>query len=522
LAAWLECHSPQLDGFVLIANDTQSELLLSALASAAAAAQADGRPLRLRTLRVLRGQVQVGTAGNLLPALPHLRCLQLELCAKRQISWPAAEEVAPLGVEALAPLQAATQLEELYVRGPWLHDRIPAADIPPDALPPRLQRLSWTAKHGQDAAADLSHLTQLTFLQLGTYMGSRTPLRSSQLPPQLQQLELVGKWCADDVLEVLEEQPQLVTAWQPRAVTPWHPQNDEEVPQLLARLPNLTAISMLASEVKDCQAALEQLPKLSTMTVTMKGRPIGAPPGWQPPVDKAVGVRSLRCLHLNLQRSSQPPEAALTALTALTKLMLFGLGFGNIRSQQQDRQQQQERRQEQERRQLQEQGQGQQQQQQQQQGRGRVLRRQYHWQRHYQVQPDMWSAWAGVLGRMAGLQWLSIPDVLLGGEWSWLRGLQQLRVLVVHSRDCFYGDAPATSLPWLEECSQEALPPQLQVLGVSGMTAEQAASWQVRRRLQQLVGSSGCEVVVGVDLDEGADPTQQLAGLPAALQQVLA
>jgi hypothetical protein len=75
---------------------------------------------------------------------------------------------------------------------------------------------------------------------------------------------------------------------------------------------------------------------------------------------------------------------------------------------------------------------------------------------------------------------------------------------------------------WLEGCSREALPPQLRVLCVCGMTAQHAAAWQVRRRLQQLVGSSGCEVVVGVDLDEVCDPTQQLAGVPVALQQLLA
>jgi hypothetical protein len=71
-------------------------------------------------------------------------------------------------------------------------------------------------------------------------------------------------------------------------------------------------------------------------------------------------------------------------------------------------------------------------------------------------------------------------------------------------------------------CRPTALPPQLQLLGASGLTAEQAAHWELRRRLQQLVGSSGCEVVVGPDLDEVCDPTQPLAGLPLCLQQALA
>jgi hypothetical protein len=60
------------------------------------------------------------------------------------------------------------------------------------------------------------------------------------------------------------------------------------------------------------------------------------------------------------------------------------------------------------------------------------------------------------------------------------------------------------------------------VLGVTGMKAGHAAHSKLRRRLQQLVGSSRCEVVVGPDLDEVADPTQQLAGVPETLQQALA
>jgi hypothetical protein len=119
--------------------------------------------------------------------------------------------------------------------------------------------------------------------------------------------------------------------------------------------------------------------------------------------------------------------------------------------------------------------------------------------------------------QLQGLRWLSVPAVLLEAGWGWLGGLQQLQVLVVCCMD------PAVStLTWLEGCSPAAVPPRLQVLGVSGMTAEQAAGWQLRRRLQQELGSSGCEVVVGVDLDEVGDPTQQLAGLPVELQQALA
>jgi len=51
---------------------------------------------------------------------------------------------------------------------------------------------------------------------------------------------------------------------------------------------------------------------------------------------------------------------------------------------------------------------------------------------------------------------------------------------------------------------------------VTKMPPDQAAPLQLRSRLRQLVGSSGCEVVVGM-----VDPTQQLAPLPEALQQAL-
>jgi hypothetical protein len=82
--------------------------------------------------------------------------------------------------------------------------------------------------------------------------------------------------------------------------------------------------------------------------------------------------------------------------------------------------------------------------------------------------------------------------------------------------------AGVTRVFWLEECRQQVLPPSLRVLGVSPVSAGQSAAWQLRHHLQQVLSSSGCEVVVGVDLDEVADRALQLEGLPAALQQALA
>jgi hypothetical protein len=77
------------------------------------------------------------------------------------------------------------------------------------------------------------------------------------------------------------------------------------------------------------------------------------------------------------------------------------------------------------------------------------------------------------------------------------------------------------SVPVWEQWVLGTLPPNLRVLNWRRLSAHRAVSVQLRRRLQRLVGDSGCEVVVGADLDEVADPMQQLAGLPVALQQAL-
>jgi hypothetical protein len=137
------------------------------------------------------------------------------------------------------------------------------------------------------------------------------------------------------------------------------------------------------------------------------------------------------------------------------------------------------------------------------------------------------AAWAEALGHMPALKWLSVPGQMLLVERPWLGSLQQLRVLVVQddgglrrkveSREGVQG----VSVTWGEEWALRALPPKLRVLNWHGLKAGLAASLQLRRRLQRLVSSSGCEVVVGPNLDEVADPIQQLAGLPVELQQVL-
>jgi hypothetical protein len=124
---------------------------------------------------------------------------------------------------------------------------------------------------------------------------------------------------------------------------------------------------------------------------------------------------------------------------------------------------------------------------------------------------------------MPWLRWLSVPAVLLTADQGWLGGLEQLQVLVL-SNALSSSDAQCLQLvEWLGTCDQQQLPPRLLVLGINIIKAEQAASWKVRRRLQRHLSSSGCEVVVGVDLDYVTDPAlhMQLTGLPVGLQQAL-
>jgi hypothetical protein len=126
---------------------------------------------------------------------------------------------------------------------------------------------------------------------------------------------------------------------------------------------------------------------------------------------------------------------------------------------------------------------------------------------------------------MPALKWLSVPGQLLLVERPWLGGLQQLRVLVLN-RLLHKTDKPTASIlerivQQLEGSSPLVLPPRLLLLGLTGIYMHHAGSHRLCRRMRCLLNSSGCEVVVGVDLDEVADPMKQLAGLPVALQRAL-
>jgi hypothetical protein len=453
-ATWLklERNRQRLEALTLSGSNSDnilhsSEPIFRALTS---------RLLPLHTLRVLHGDVSVRSAGQLLAVLPQLRRLQLEM------SVLDGGTRAPVLQQQLAPLQGATQLEELYFKGPNPTHPSLASGLA-RMLPVGLKRLSWEPVV-ELRSHNLSHLTGVTFLQLTgwTWNGPRK-LTSNRLPPGLQQLEVMEM---GDVVDLMEEQQESVTAWDVQNL------EDKAVQQQLSSLPNLQAVAVQGRQAGSpaAQAALEQAPKLSALTVycdpehELRGMCAG--------LATAANISSLRRLHFCLDGLPDPGN-----LVALAEL----------------------------------------------QPQGHVTQLRLSVDQPASCTLGQQRAWEAVVGSFNGLRWLSVPDVMLGAGSAWLGDMQQLRVLVVKCREAESGtEGSSMPCPWLEGCTSEGLPPQLRVLGVSGMTAEQAASMQLRRCLYQLVGSSGCEVVVGVSLDEAADPTQQLAGLPVALQQDLA
>jgi hypothetical protein len=124
-------------------------------------------------------------------------------------------------------------------------------------------------------------------------------------------------------------------------------------------------------------------------------------------------------------------------------------------------------------------------------------------------------AWSGGISLLPRLRWLSVP-AWLAAEGAWLGCLQQLQVLVLQC-DCMQG-LERFLKAWLLACRPEALPPRLQLFGLAHGLASYRAEG---RSLQRQLSSTGCHVVVVGDLKAVFNPTQQLAGLPAALQQAL-
>jgi hypothetical protein len=283
--------------------------------------------------------------------------------------------------------------------------------------------------------------------------------------------EPLGDLCSDQLppnlqqLELWNKDIDLEVVEQHRQVlTGWRVDEmcNSDVRQQLARLPHLTAADLFARDVSlDVgETALAQLSKLSSLRVWIPSDAVSATAhcwGVGRASAAAASIRSLRRLHLRL--SGVPEPTGLSAMAQLTQLRVTLLHEWGSTEQQQ--------------------------------------------------------AWARAVGSLVGLRWLSVPAVQLVAGQAWLGGLQQLRVLVLHCNNP--DDAQlVSSMSWVGAVSH-----QLHVLGVSGVKAEEGAALQLRRPLQQALGSRGCEVVVGVDLDAAAGPTQQLAGLPEALQQVL-
>jgi hypothetical protein len=176
---------------------------------------------------------------------------------------------------------------------------------------------------------------------------------------------------------VLKNQQQRVTRWDIDNL------KHRKVQNQLPLLPNLRAARVYAPDLRQiaAQAALQQV-SLSALTLYMYClEPHAVLPAMQAAVETAASMQGLRRLHVHFGRVSAP--------IALDGMQLSAGRAAGSANQQQHQQQQ--------------------------------------WQ---QVQP---CAFVEALGRMDGLRWLSVPDVVLTGGWAWLGGLQQLRVLVGHS-----------------------------------------------------------------------------------------
>jgi hypothetical protein len=170
--------------FLEYSTDTQPiDQVVGALLEAAAAAVAAGRPLPLHTLRVLGPGPGMDLTGRLLVALCNLRCLQLQTRWSLDVSMQSHGAV----MRHMGPLKQATQLEELYLADPFTCFKWDPKVC--ELLPASLKRLGLanSAVHFAPPVPDLSHLSRLSFLHLDNWTG----LISAQLPPELQQLQLV-------------------------------------------------------------------------------------------------------------------------------------------------------------------------------------------------------------------------------------------------------------------------------------------------------------------------------------------
>jgi hypothetical protein len=453
-ATWLGFRSRQLGSLILSSSEhSTTEHLLGVLALAAETAAATGRPLQLHTLRVLGYGPSFATTGRLLAGLPRLRHLQLPDLNSPYLGKKTYTKDVSKVQQQLASLQQATQLEQLRLQEVQCGED--ASSIVAGLLPASLQRLNWHRMSSATPVPDLAHLTRLTSIRLDGWRSGA--LSDSKLPAGLQELDLT---CANQPQALPQEQLPLVTG-----VYLTFTNLDD-----LSSMSKLRSISMYADYLCDANVstAVAQLTSLSALTVVRCGSSdaTAAPAILQGVLSTAASIQGLRQLDIRLE-SGTPHMPGLSRMTGLTRLVVTGSGCGT--------------------------------------------ETQHH-------------GWTSELGRMPGLRRLSLPlALLLLPDHSWLGNMTQLQVLevAVHLSET-PGKFARRSCQrrvqrWLDGESLRVVPPQLLLLMMFDMTAEEAASLQLRRRLQQqLVGRSECEVVVG-----GADPERQLAGLPEALQQAL-
>jgi hypothetical protein len=459
LAAWIAANSDQLEALTLTYDSgADIEVLLRPLAAAATAAAAAGRPLRLTTLRLLGGGVLDWALVRRL--LAALPHLHtLQLSAVCICpSYPDSGSVE----EQLAPLMHHQQLQELNLGGRFTHGHSSVhidAAVVAGLLPTSLQRLAWQSNFTM-AVPDLSHLARLAFLKLGHWRGAG--FSSSKLPPNLQELQL--SFVLVDA-EVLQEHRQVLTDTDHRHVTA---QPFTEA----ADFPRLKAVHIRGLPPPDSWAQLSQLTQLSFLHLDAMHPDGAALQAALPPIASLSSLRSV-----NLLFTGWPVARGLGALTAVTRLRLTSCPLQKKRDQ-----------------------------------RREELRR---------------HVWAEEVGQMSNLKWLTLPGEMVLETAGWLGGLQQLQVLVLHSIWVAKRQREAAIveqvLHILEGKSSVQLPPpNLMLLGMAGVS-KRLAEWPgLRARLHRLLGSSRCEVVLWSLLDVLADPAQQLAGLPEALQQALA
>jgi hypothetical protein len=458
--AWLERGARQLHTLIIASTYSSfvSEPVISALAAASTAALAAGTPLPLHTLRVFGYGPELCHIGTLVANLPHLHILQTGMLD----DWNVKAEA-----EHLAALRGATQLQELY----WLDPSSEYGGVEAVAagLPSGLRRLSWDFPPQDERLPDLSHLKQLTFLQLDNMFGLQ-PSISHLLPPDLKTLEMV-KTRAE--LRVLQEQQQVLKRYERRSL--FMELDDLDAWGVLgihgsdrvALLSGCEALCLDLKEVEDPQYRpdLDLFNNLSALVVKVGA--LGEYPdrgSW--PKDLGTLLSVTRCLHtlrrLELRCDGTRALRGLASLSAVThlKLCLTTKDSSALES----------------------------------------------------------PVWAEEVGSMAGLRYLSVPSVLLQAGQGWLGALRQLQVLVVHGGRLW--ECLGEDVLWLMEPSPLLFPPQLLVMCVA-TNASGTAVRQLRSHLRRRLAGCKCEVVVGVDLDEVCDPTQQLAGLPVALQAAL-